>query len=153
MKIQVKVSPTIVVDVEAEKQKDLFKKAASAHEVFGETKCGLCGSTNIKPVWRTVTVINGKKPETFEFPEYHCFHVFEETGRRCGARLSMGTINDDTGTLFPQRRLIPDEKGRKDLGRVPNKEDKKNNNNGEYGEHNGWTRFKGRVEADGAEAK
>lgn len=150
MKAQVKVSSSTIIDVEAGKQKDLFKGIASAHEVFGEKRCGLCGCESITPVWRTVTVVKGKKTDFFEFPEWHCNGLVEvkEDGntfkRRCGARLALGTINDDTGTLFPQRRLIfkEDDKS-KEFGRQPSKEEKDNGIMGEYSRGQGWTRYKG----------
>lgn len=124
MKAQVKVSPSVILEIEAPKQKDLFKAMASAHEVFGEKECGLCKSTNIFPVWRTATKTTGKKIETFEYPEYHC--------KDCRARFSLGVINDDTGTLFPKRKLLPN-------GQPPAKgeEDK-----AVYGPHNGWSKYK-----------
>lgn len=135
MKCQVKVSPSTIVEVEGAKQKDVFKAIASAHEVFGEKQCGCCGSTNIVPAWRTVTVLKGKKSETYEFPEYHCKAV-NDGGRRCGARLSLGTINDDTGTLFPQRKLV-------DGKRPPTKKEKEAGINGDYGPTQGWTIYRG----------
>lgn len=133
MKAQIKVSPSTIIEVEADKQKDLFKAVTSAHEVFGEKCCGLCGSTNIRPVWRTATRHIGKKVEVFDYPEYRCDNVLDN-GQRCGARLSIGTINDDTGTLFPVRRLI-------DGKRPATKAEKDQNINGSYGPHNGWYRF------------
>lgn len=132
MKAQVKVSASTIVEVEATKQKDLFKAVASAVEVFGEKKCALCGSGDILPVWRSVTTVKGKKTETYEYPEYHCQAVNE--GRRCGARLALGTINDDTGTIFPQRKLRED-------GQPLSKEDRDNGVEGKYGTHRGWHRF------------
>lgn len=127
MEMEVKVSPTRIIKLVAEKQKDLFKALASAHEVFGEKECGLCKGPDIVPVWRQTTRVTGKKVETFEFPEYHCQNP------QCRARLSLGTINDDTGTLFPQRRLMPD-------GKVPGKKD--NKELAKHGPHRGWTRWK-----------
>lgn len=135
MKAQVKVSPSVVVEVEAPKQKDLFKTMASMFEVFGVKKCGLCGSPDIVPVWRSVTKVEGKKMETFEYPEYHCKDHLED-GRRCGARLALGTINDDTGTLFPIRKLVDTPQGQ----RPPNKDEKKAGK-GAFGPHEGWHRF------------
>lgn len=132
MKAQVKVSPTIIVEVEAGKQKDLFKAVASAHEVFGEKKCGCCGGTNVAPVWRTVTTVKGKKTETFEYPEWHCQEP------KCRARLALGTINDDSGTLYPQRKLV-------DGQRPPTKEEREQGK-GTYGPHNGWHRYQGKKE-------
>lgn len=135
MKAQVKVSPTTIVEVEAAKQKDLFKAIASAVEVLGVKRCAICGSTDITPVWRTVTKVEGKKVESFEYPEYHCQGRLED-GRRCGARLAMGTINDETGTLFPIKKLVDTPNGQ----RPPNKEEKKAGK-GSFGPHDGWHRF------------
>ena len=136
MQIQVKVNASTIVTVEAAKQKDAFKQVASAHEVFGEKRCGCCGGTNIVPAWRTVSKVTGKKIEEFEYPEYHCLGMTED-GRRCGARLSLGTINDDTGTLFPIRRLVESPTGM----RPPSKADKEAGKIGAYGSHRGWHRY------------
>lgn len=138
MKAQVKVTPSTIIECEADKQKDLFKAVASAHEVFGEKKCGLCGSADIAPAWRTVTVVKGKKTETYEYPEYHCKNP------ACRARLGMGTINDDTGTLYPNRKLKAD-------GQPLTKEDKENGVEGKYGGHQGWHRWKPQAEGKGGE--
>lgn len=108
----------MMVEVEAETQKELFQQIALASEVFGEKKCGLCGSEDIFPAYRTVT--QGKK--SFEYPEYHCQNP------ACRARLSIG-CNMEGGTLFPQRKL--DDKGK------PDRE------TGQYGKHNGWTKYRG----------
>jgi hypothetical protein len=120
MKAQFKVNPRLIVEVEAETQKDLFKEIASAAEVFGEKKCGLCGSEQITFAHRTVT--KGKK--TYEYPEYHC--------ESCHARLSMGSMQEG-GALFPIRKLVKDgsDKGK------PSREE------GEYGNHQGWTKYRG----------
>ncbi len=127
MKAQIRPSKNILVEVEAETQKDLFKEIASAHEVFGEKKCGLCGCEDIVPAWRTVTTVKGKKTETWEYPEWHCSNL------KCRARLSLGTLNDGSGRLFPNRKLL--ENGKPATG-----EDR---DNGRYGPHQGWTRYRG----------
>jgi hypothetical protein len=127
VKAQAKVGPNLIVELEAAKQKDLFKALASAHEVFGEKECGLCKSKEIVPVWRTVTVVKGKKQETFEFPEYHC------QNQQCRARLSMGTMNDDSGTIYPKRKLLAN-------GKPPGKDD---GDQATYGTHRGWTKYRG----------
>ena len=128
MKAQVKVSPTVIIELDLPKQKDLFKAMASAHEVFGEKECGLCKSTNIGPIWRTATKMVGKKQEFYDYPEYHC--------RDCRARLALGTINDDTGTLFPIRKLLPN-------GQPAGKDEK---DKAVYGSHNGWSKYKNESE-------
>lgn len=143
MKAQVKVNSTTIVEVEAGKQKDLFKAIASAHEVFGEKKCGLCGGTDILPVWRTVTTVKGKKTETYEYPEYHCQGVAQ--GKRCGARLALGTINDDSGTLYPTRKLLPN-------GQPVTKEQRDKGETGTYGAHRGWHRFVAKPDGEGGDA-
>lgn len=57
--------------------------------------------------------------DKFHFYEYHC--------RDCKARLSLG--QQDGGALFPVRKLLPNGK--------PSWKD------GDYGEHKGWTHYKG----------
>lgn len=123
MKAQYKVKPDLIIEIEAETQKELFQKLASAVEVFGERKCGRCGFEQITFAYRTVT--QGKK--TYEYPEYHC------GDQKCGARLSLGSAMEG-GSLFPIRKLIADgpEKGK------PSRED------GKYdSQHKGWTTYKG----------
>jgi hypothetical protein len=146
MEAQVRVTPDLMLKVEGAKQKDLFKAIASAAEVFGERSCGLCGSSDIRITWRTATRVEGKKVETFEYPEYKCLAVHD--GKRCGGVLSMGTINDETGTLYPIRKLVNGE-------RPATKDEKKAGNGGTHGTHRGWYRWKGHQEAkdDDAEQK
>jgi len=142
MKLQVKVGPKIIIEIEAAKQKDVFKMAASAHEVFGEKSCGVCNGTDIYPAWRTVTVVQGKKVETHEFPEWHCSD--------CRARLSLGTMNDDTGILFPKRKLMPATNTEKTNGKPPGKKD--DGSKATYGPHRGWTTYKGDKNEEVADA-
>jgi hypothetical protein len=106
------------VQVEAETQKELFEEYAAAVEVFGEQRCGLCKSEAIVPVVRNVT----KGKESYDFQEMHCQNP------QCRARLSYG-VHKGGGTLFPHRRL--DATGRPDRAA------------GEYGEHRGWTKYRG----------
>lgn len=102
-----------LIEVEGVSQKDLFEEMAKAHEVFGEATCGLCGSTNIRPVVRVV--------DKFRFYEYSC----QEPG--CWAKLSFGQAQEGDG-LFPKRKLLPNGKPDKD---------------GEFGPHKGWTKYRG----------
>lgn len=104
-----------LVKVEGETAKDLFEQMAMAYEVFNETHCGVCQSTDIRPVHR----VSGK----FHFYEYHC----QAPG--CRARLAMGQITDSNGELFPVRKLLPNGKP--------------NFKNGTFGPHNGWSKYKG----------
>ncbi|HEY2910193.1 MAG TPA: hypothetical protein VGI99_08100 [Gemmataceae bacterium] len=106
------------VQVEAETQRELFEEYAAAVEVFGEQRCGLCKSEAIAPVVRTV--VNGK--QEYSFHEFHCQNP------QCRARLAFG-VHKGGDTLFPHRRL--DDSGRPDR------------TTGEYGEHRGWSQYKG----------
>ena len=103
-----------IVKVSGDSPKDAFEQMAMAYEVFNETTCGLCGSTNIRPVHRQV--------EKFHFYEFGC--------NDCDARLSLGQLSDNSGGLFPVRRLIP-ATGKPDFKL------------GTTGRHRGWTHFKG----------
>jgi hypothetical protein len=103
------------IKVEADTAKDLFENMAMVYEVFNETCCGLCGSTNIRPVHRVA--------DKYHFYEYHC----QEPG--CWARLSLGQLHDNNGALFPVRKLMGNGKP--------------SFKHGQYGPHNGWTKFKG----------
>lgn len=119
--------PRMTVEVEGQEQKDLFQAAAQAYEVFGEKECGLCGSEDIVPVVRKVL---WKKKEC-DYHEWHC----QKPG--CRARLSLSP-NMEGGTLFANRRLLPD-------GKPATGEDREK---GEFGPHNGWTRYRGPAKAD-----
>jgi hypothetical protein len=44
----------LTIKVQAENQKELFKLIAGVQNVFDETKCGMCGSTEIQFQVRTV---------------------------------------------------------------------------------------------------
>lgn len=104
-----------IIQVEGETQKDLFEQMAAAYEVFNETTCGLCGSTNIRPVHRVA--------DKYHFYEYAC----QEPG--CWARLTFGQPSDNSGGLFPVRKLLPNGK--------PSWKD------GQEGPHRGWTKYRG----------
>jgi hypothetical protein len=104
-----------LVTVEGETQKDLFEQMAMAYEVFNETHCGICGSTNIRPVHRVA--------DKFHFYEYQCQ---EES---CRAKMSFGQSSENPGSMFPIRQLLPNGK--------PSWKD------GSYGPHKGWTKYRG----------
>ena len=91
MKATYRVNEKISFEIESEGQKELFKELATVQEIFGESKCGVCGSENIKFVVRTV--------EDNEYYELRCMD--------CGATLSFGQ-HKKGGTLFPKRK---DENG------------------------------------------
>lgn len=115
-KAQVKVSPTTVVEVSGADIKEVFRRRAEAEEVLAEEKCGVCESPRIRYVVRKVS----KGKNNYEYFEVHC--------RACGARLAFGQ-SQDTTSLFPKRRL--NDRGEPDM------------ENGTFGKHGGWTKFRG----------
>lgn len=116
-----KVTKTIgsyTFTVENASVKKVWEDLASINEVFGDEKCGCCGSKNITPSFRVVE----KNKKSYDYYEMKCLET------KCRARLSYGQ-HQEGGGIFPHRKLGED--GRAD--RV----------NGQYGPHNGWSRFKG----------
>lgn len=106
------------ITVEAATPKDLFEEMAMAYEVFNETACGLCGSTNIRPSHRSV--------DKYHYYEYQC--------QDCHAKLAMSQSSDQPGRIFPNRKLLPN-------GKPSLKE-------GQYGPHRGWTKYRGGNQQD-----
>ena len=74
----------ISVELEGDTQKDLFAQLSAFQEVFDESACGKCGSTNLRFVTREV--------DGNSYYEIRCLD--------CGARLEFG----QGGGLFPRRK-------------------------------------------------
>ncbi len=89
LQVQKWVSPKVCVVAEGETQADLFSQVSSMEEVFGESKCGKCGSEEIR--FGTRKAAKGKKE--FTYFEMHC--------NTCRAKLSFG--QSEGGVLFPVR--------------------------------------------------
>ena len=87
MKAKYKVGDKLEFELDGAGQKELFKKIANIQEIFGEAKCGVCGSENIKFVVRVV--------DDNEYYELRCMD--------CGAVLGFGQ-HKKGGTLFPKRK-------------------------------------------------
>lgn len=121
MKASIKTRSNLVIDIEAETQKDLFAKMASTTDVFGEKACGICGCEHIIPVVRKVL----HKKKEVEYHEWHC--------TACFARLTLSQ-NLVGGTLFPNRKLLPS--GKPATGEERALPDAKYVNGG-------WTKYKG----------
>ncbi len=80
-------SGRLSIKVEAPTVRDLYKQIAAVDEVFSaETNCGLCQSTDLRFVCRTV--------EGHDYYELRC---------RCGARFAFGQSKNGGG-LFPKRK-------------------------------------------------
>ncbi len=98
MKCQYKAGPTLIIELDAPNIKELFEKMAEASEIFGYFDCcGNCKDTAFRP--RPVVRLNKKKQK---FYELHC------TNPKCKARFAFGQ-NQDTPTLFPQRKVPKSE--------------------------------------------
>lgn len=87
MKVLYKANDKLQFELEASGQKEIFKELALIQEIFGETKCGICGSTNLKFIVRSI--------EGNDYYEIRCMD--------CGAILSFGQ-HKKGGTLFPKRK-------------------------------------------------
>ncbi len=81
-------SGRLSIEVEGEKQKDVFRELSQAQEVFQHEACGKCKGTELRFVVRNV--------EDNDFYEIHCL--------KCRARLSFGQHKGKEGTLFPRRK-------------------------------------------------
>lgn len=94
-----------LIQVEGKNDMEVFENMASAEEVFSESKCGKCGSTEIRYKIRPAT--DGKKQ--YKYPEMVC--------SKCYAKLTFG--QGDDGKLFPVRfqrdgkDYVLDENGRR----------------------------------------
>jgi hypothetical protein len=86
MKVKYKVGK-LEFELDGSDQKSIFKELAAIQEIFSEEKCGLCTSTNLKFVVRTV--------EDNDYYELRCTD--------CGAVLAYGQ-HKKTKTLFPKRK-------------------------------------------------
>ena len=77
----------VSAEFEADTQREFFAQIARFQEVFEESKCGKCGSENLKFVVRTV--------DDNEYFELRCLD--------CGAKLAFGSMKKGGG-LFPKRK-------------------------------------------------
>lgn len=87
MKLRYKVNNKLEFELEGDGQKEIFKELAAVQEIFGEEKCGICGSQNLKFVVRNV--------DGNDYYELRCMD--------CGAILAFGQ-HKKGGTLFPRRK-------------------------------------------------
>ena len=77
----------IKAELEADTHRELFAQIAKFQEVFEESKCGKCGSENLRFVVRNV--------DDNEYFELRCMD--------CGAKLAFGSMKKGGG-LFPKRK-------------------------------------------------
>ena len=94
MKLNYKLG-NLNVEFECDTPKEVFSQLSVFQEVFGETKCGKCGSENLRYVVRMV--------DDNQYYEIRC--------QDCGARLAFGA-NKKGGGLFPKRKDLPIKKPR-----------------------------------------
>jgi hypothetical protein len=90
MKVQRKISPTTIIEVEGNTVAEVFEKLACLESVFhGYEVCGLCGK-------REVTY---KAQEDKEGHKYH-----NAVCLNCGAEFRFGMRKSPPGVLFPQTK-------------------------------------------------
>jgi hypothetical protein len=111
----------LVLEIEADTQKDLFEGIAQTQEVFCEPNCGLCLCDKIHFVVRTT-------------PDGTVFHELACTNQACRATLSIGQSKKLPGRLFPIRKLTREGKPSRAEGTYDTK-------------HRGWTRYRGSAPA------
>jgi hypothetical protein len=87
MKLKYRIGDKLEFEVEGTGQKEVFKELAIIQEIFGESKCGMCSSENIRFIVRNV--------DDNDYYELRCMD--------CGAILSFGQ-HKKGGTLFPKRK-------------------------------------------------
>lgn len=90
MKVTAKLSPVITIDIDGETQVDIFEKLSAVQEVFGITKCGKCGSQDLRYITR-------------EDKEENKYHEIQCQNPKCRAKLAFGQ-NKKGGGLFPRRK-------------------------------------------------
>ena len=88
MKSQFKVTPKLVIEVEADSQRSMFEELAKIQDVFGQDVCGKCGKSRIK------FVVRNDKDEN----KYYSLDCQD-----CNARLSFGCHKKGEG-LFVKRK-------------------------------------------------
>lgn len=90
MKIQKKISPTTIVEVEGDTVAELFEHLGEAEQVFGfADKCGLCGCAQLRHQARMAQ-------DKYKYFELVC------TNRECRAKFTFGQSSTTKGMLFPQ---------------------------------------------------
>ena len=123
MKVKLKVSQRAVVEVEGDKQTDIFQALSSMQEVFSESHCGCCGQDTIKFVAR-------QNKDDDWFYEMKCY------GDRCYATLAFGSRKKPAGQLYPKRKWDQLSLGEKE--RRKSQEDKCSNG---YLPDRGWWKW------------
>lgn len=127
MKAQLKVRPTLIVEVEGETETDLFEGISSAQEVFEHEKCGHCQNSDLRFVVR-------QDKEENKYYELHCRNI------ACRARLPFGQNKKPKGSLYPKRKF-------ESLGPAEQEQRKveKEYADKHYGylDHSGWYKYNG----------
>ena len=130
MKVKLKVSPVMIVEVEGDTQAEVFKELAAAQELFQHEKCGCCQSNNIRFVVR-------QDDEDHDYFELHCLEI------NCRARLPFGQAGKPKGSLYPKRRFASlSDKG------SPSEQEKRigekdyAEKHGGFLPNNGWYKYK-----------
>lgn len=116
MKIQVKVTPKVLIEAEGNTHTELFAQIAELQEIFGQGKCGKCECEDLRFVVREV--------DGNSFYELRCQNP------KCRAVLSFGQNKDGAkkGNLFPH---IKENKKGTIMGLEP----------GTYLPNGGWLRY------------
>ena len=85
-KVRMQIGKTWL-EVDSESAKEAVRELSEYAEVFSETKCGECGSQDVRPTFR--------QAKGYDFYEMTCL--------ACGAKLGFGQTKDGN-RLFPKRK-------------------------------------------------
>lgn len=128
-KILYKVNNNITIEIEGEKNSDVFSELARTQEIFSEPSCGVCNG-EYKFVLRTA---KDKKNKEFTYYELLC------TNLNCRAKFFYG-VGGDNVDLFPKRKWdsLSEEQQK-------NREEDQEYAEKHYGylPHRGWYKYKG----------
>lgn len=95
-KVQIKISPTTIIEADGNSQVEVWDNLASLSEVFGEAKCGLCSG----PV-----IFTTRQARDYTFREVKC------TDQKCGAALNL-FARDDGGLWIVRTNKDKTPKGK-----------------------------------------
>jgi len=87
MKIQFKINPKMLIEVEGSDEKELIMKLMTLDDVFGHDKCEACKGTNLR----------------YSHREVDSNHYYELICKDCGAKLDFG-VQKKSKALFPKRK-------------------------------------------------
>jgi|3_EtaG_2_1085321.scaffolds.fasta_scaffold00069_35 hypothetical protein len=88
---RVKITDAIWMDVDSDKEVDLFKGMARVQEIFQHSQCGKCGNKDVRFVCR-------QDKDDNDWLEIVCQSI------QCRAKLVFGQVKGKGGEIYPKHR-------------------------------------------------